>query len=97
MLLNIFTEFDITTDWKWILLAVGIVIAIIVIIVMLKKHFKTMLFLVFLIGFAFLFYWANSKFAFSFSEDMACKEIVRGFDSDDYTSENHGDFYFLLS
>lgn len=52
-----------------------------------KKHFKTMLFLVFLIGFAFLFYWANSKFAFSFSEDMACKEIVRGFDSDDYTSE----------
>lgn len=50
MLLNIFTEFDITTDWKWILLAVGIVIAIIVIIVMLKKHFKTMLFLVFLIG-----------------------------------------------
>ena len=94
MLLNIFTEFDITTDWKWILLAVGIVIAIIVIIVMLKKHFKTMLFLVFLIGFAFLFYWANSKFAFSFSEDMACKEIVRGFDSDDYTSENHGDFTF---
>lgn len=87
MLLNIFTEFDITTDWKWILLAVGIVIAIIVIIVMLKKHFKTMLFLVFLIGFAFLFYWANSKFAFSFSKDMACKEIVRGFDSDDYTSE----------
>lgn len=94
MLLNIFTEFDITTDWKWILLAVGIVIAIIVIIVMLKKHFKTMLFLVFLIGFAFLFYWANSKFAFSFSEDMACKEIVRCFDSDDYTSENHGDFTF---
>jgi hypothetical protein len=94
MLLNIFTDFDITTDWKWILLAVGIVVAIIFLIIMLKRHLKTMIFLVFLIGFAFLFYWANSKFAFSFSESMACKEIVRKFDKEEYNRIEIDDVFF---
>lgn len=94
MLLNIFTDFDIATDWKWILLAVGIVVAIIFLIIMLKRHLKIMIFLVFLIGFAFLFYWANSKFAFSFSESMACKEIVRKFDKEEYNRIEIDDVFF---
>lgn len=89
-----FLNFDIATDWKYILLGVGILIAVIIIIVLLKKHFKTMIFLVFLIGFAYLFYWANSKFAFSFTQTMACKEIERGFDDTDYNFKEYNNYTF---
>ena len=87
--LNFFTEFDFASNLKWIAIGVGGLILIIILIVLLKKHFKTMLFLVFLIGLGVLFFWAKSQFALSFSEVMACNEIDREFDKEKYNALSH--------
>ncbi len=74
-ILNIFSNFSISTHWHYILFAVLILVALIILIIFIRKHIALTITVIIFGGLLVGYYFGNLYFALRFSEGMTCDAL----------------------